>query len=163
MRGVRRHRATGRKIVFANGCFDLLHAGHIHCLKTAKELGDVLIVAVNSDAGVRRLKGPTRPVIGQQERATMLAALDCVDHVVIFDDDTPERLIAEIRPDVLVKGAEPRAEGVPGAEIVKLYGGEIVLVPLLADVSTTAIVKRLQSQASLPLDLPLDELAACSA
>ncbi|HQU41634.1 MAG TPA: D-glycero-beta-D-manno-heptose 1-phosphate adenylyltransferase [Pirellulales bacterium] len=155
------YRAAGRKIVFTNGCFDLLHPGHLHCLSAAKALGDVLIVAVNSDASVRRLKGPSRPIVGQRDRAAMLAALDCVDHVVIFDDDTPERLIADLRPDVLVKGAEARPNGVPGADLVQSYGGEVALVPLLADLSTTAIVKRRQGQASSRIDSRLNDLAAC--
>ncbi|HVA51374.1 MAG TPA: D-glycero-beta-D-manno-heptose 1-phosphate adenylyltransferase [Pirellulales bacterium] len=155
------YRAAGRKIVFTNGCFDLLHPGHLHCLSAAKALGDVLIVGVNSDASVRRLKGPSRPIVGQRDRAAMLAALDCVDHVVIFDDDTPERLIADLRPDVLVKGAEERPDGVPGADLVQSYGGEVALVPLLADLSTTAIVKRWQGQASSRIDSRLNDLAAC--
>jgi D-beta-D-heptose 7-phosphate kinase/D-beta-D-heptose 1-phosphate adenosyltransferase len=145
------HRARGRKIVFTNGCFDMLHPGHVHCLQAAKALGDVLIVAVNSDASVRRLKGASRPVIGEQQRATMLAALACVDHVVLFDGDTPEELIERLRPDVLVKGAEQRLGRLPGEEIVASYGGQVELVPLLAGVSTTGIVARLQSQASFAL------------
>jgi rfaE bifunctional protein nucleotidyltransferase chain/domain len=110
------HRQRGHKIVFTNGCFDLLHAGHLHCLTAAKAEGDLLVVALNSDAGVRRLKGASRPIVGQVERAAMLAALGCVDYVTIFDDDTPERLIAELHPDVLVKGAEARPAGIPGEQ-----------------------------------------------
>lgn len=141
-------RARGRRIVFTNGCFDLLHAGHVHCLRAAKTLGDILIVAVNSDASVRRLKGASRPVIGERERAAVLAALSCVDYVVTFDDDSPERLIELLKPDVLVKGAEYRPGGLPGESIVTSYGGRVELVPLLPDTSTTGIVERLCSQAS---------------
>ena len=136
------HRARGQRIVFTNGCFDLLHAGHVHCLTAAKALGDVLVVAVNSNASVRRLKGPSRPIVGQRYRAAMLAALACVDYVTIFDDDTPERLISEIRPDVLVKGAEPRPGEIPGESIVASCGGRVELVELLPGVSTTRLIKQ---------------------
>jgi D-beta-D-heptose 7-phosphate kinase/D-beta-D-heptose 1-phosphate adenosyltransferase len=132
-----------RTVVFSNGCFDLLHAGHVHCLRAAKALGDILVVGVNSDASVRRLKGASRPVVDQHHRAAMLAALTCVDHVVIFDDDTPERLIAELRPDVLVKGAEPRRGLIPGETIVASYGGRLELVPALPGISTTTLIERL--------------------
>lgn len=140
------HRNHGRRIVFTNGCFDLLHAGHVHCLQSAKKLGDVLVVAMNSDASIRRLKGPSRPIVGAEARAAVLEALGCVDHVVVFDDDSPERIIESLRPDVLVKGAEYRPNGLAGESIVLGYGGQVELVPLLPHASTTAIVERLRSQ-----------------
>jgi rfaE bifunctional protein nucleotidyltransferase chain/domain len=139
------HRQLGHKIVFTNGCFDLLHAGHLHCLTAAKAEGDILVVALNSDAGVRRLKGASRPIVNQRDRAAMLAALTCVDYVTIFDDDTPERLIAELHPDVLVKGAEARPAGIPGEQFVVSHGGRVVCAPLLPGISTTAFVERLRS------------------
>ena len=117
-----RYRRDGKTIVFTNGCFDLLHVGHISLLEEASRLGDILIVAINSDAGVRRLKGTERPIIGQDDRARMLAALECVDHVLIFDDDTPHRLLEAIRPDVLVKGGT--TGHIVGREIVESYLAE---------------------------------------
>jgi D-beta-D-heptose 7-phosphate kinase / D-beta-D-heptose 1-phosphate adenosyltransferase len=139
------HRSCGQRIVFTNGCFDLLHAGHVHSLITAKTMGDVLVVGLNSDASVRRLKGESRPIVAQSHRAAMLAALACVDYVVIFDEETPERLIAELRPDVLVKGDESPPEHIPGASIVASYGGRVELVPLLPGISTTALIERLRA------------------
>ncbi len=133
-------RDQGRRIILANGCFDLFHAGHLHCLTAAKALGDVFVVAINSDASVRRLKGASRPIVPQCDRAALLAALRCVDYVTVFDDDTPERLIAELRPDVLVKGAEVYLDGIPGESIVRSYGGRIELIPMLPGHSTTALI-----------------------
>ena len=144
------HRSAGRKIVFTNGCFDLLHVGHVTYLQEAARLGDVLVVAVNGDASVRKLKGPTRPVIGQTDRAAMLAALGCVDHVVVFDDDTPCELLRRLRPDVLVKGGTYRAEEVVGREIVESYGGRVALAGVVDGISTTTIVESLGKQASAP-------------
>jgi rfaE bifunctional protein nucleotidyltransferase chain/domain len=109
-------------------------------------LGDVLVVAVNSDASVRRLKGDSRPIVGDRDRASLLAALACVDYVTIFDDDTPERLIDELRPDVLVKGAETRPDGIPGSSLVASYGGRVELVPFLPDRSTTSLLARLRNE-----------------
>ncbi|MGH7139031.1 MAG: D-glycero-beta-D-manno-heptose 1-phosphate adenylyltransferase [Pirellulales bacterium] len=142
---VAEHKQTGRKIVFTNGCFDLLHVGHVSYLAEARELGDVLIVAVNSDASVRRLKGPTRPVIGQRDRAMMLAALAAVDYVVVFDEPTPHRLLEKLRPDVLVKGGTYAPEDVVGHEVVTAYGGRVRVVGLVEGVSTTKIVTSLQA------------------
>jgi D-beta-D-heptose 7-phosphate kinase/D-beta-D-heptose 1-phosphate adenosyltransferase len=134
-------RQSGQKIVFTNGCFDLLHVGHITYLQQAAALGDVLVIGLNSDAGVRELKGTTRPVICQQDRAAMLAALACVGNVVLFDEQTPLRLIEKIRPDVLVKGGDYRADQVVGREVVESYGGQVVIMPLVEGVSTTEIIK----------------------
>ncbi len=134
------YRAAGESIVFTNGCFDLLHPGHVACLQEAAGLGDVLVVAVNSDRSVRRLKGPDRPVLGADDRAAMLAALECVDHVLVFDADTPHEILRRIRPDVLVKGGTCRPDDIAGREIVEGYGGSVCLTGAVAGVSTTAIV-----------------------
>ena len=141
-------RRTGHRLVFTNGCFDLLHVGHVTLLQEAARLGDVLIVAINSDAGVRRLKGADRPVIGEGDRARMLAALECVDHVMIFDEDTPHRLLQAIRPDVLVKGGT--TSEIVGHELVEAYGGRAHRVPATADLSTTLLVQRIRKPSLLP-------------
>jgi len=134
------HRARGQRIVFTNGCFDLLHVGHIGYLSEAAQLGDVLIVAVNSDGSVRRLKGDGRPVIGEGDRAAMLAALAAVDYVIVHDDDRPEELLARLRPDVLVKGGDYSLEEVVGGQFVASYGGQVCVTRRIADVSTTGIL-----------------------
>ncbi len=133
-------RRLGRKVVFTNGCFDLLHVGHVTYLAEAAAAGDVLVVGVNSDASVSRLKGPQRPVIGQQDRAALLAALACVDAVVIFDEPTPHRLLELLRPDVLVKGGTYAPHEVVGREVVEAYGGEIRVTGVVEGISTTRIV-----------------------
>lgn len=139
-------RRIGRKVVFTNGCFDLLHVGHLKLLRAAREQGDVLIVGLNSDASVRRLKGPTRPMVPETDRAELLAGLHCVDAVVLFDEDTPARLIGDIVPNVLVKGADYRVDQVVGREIVEAAGGKVVLVDLVPDRSTTQLAERLREQ-----------------
>ena len=138
---IARRRQAGQTIVFTNGCFDLLHMGHVNYLQQARELGSCLIVAINSDASVRRLKGPSRPVIGQAERAGMLAALECVDYVTIFDEDTPMELLELLRPDVLVKGGTTPV--VVGRELVESYGGRVTTMDLVAGLSTTQIINRI--------------------
>ena len=141
-----RYRRAGRTVVWTNGCFDLLHPGHVSSLQSARELGDVLIVGLNGDASVRANKGPTRPVLNQHERAAVLSALECVDHVLIFDDPTPERVLAAVRPDVHCKGAEyapPYGKPVPEAATVIGYGGRIEYLPIVPGVSTTDIVSRI--------------------
>ena len=135
-------KAARQKVVFTNGCFDLLHPGHIHLLNQAKNLGDRLIVAVNSDASVKRLKGNERPILGERDRASLLAALDCVDLVLLFDEDTPEKLIKTIRPNVLAKGSDYKHDEVVGHNIVEGYGGETRLIKLLDGYSTTAIANK---------------------
>ena len=135
------HRAVGKRIVFSNGCFDLLHVGHITNLHQAAELGDLLVVGLNSDRSVRRLKGEKRPVIGQRDRAAILAALQCVDYVIIFDQDDPTELIDALRPDVLVKGGDYKTAQIIGKELVESYGGLVVTTPLVKGVSTTRILK----------------------
>ncbi len=136
-------RAEQKKIVFTNGCFDILHSGHIDYLNKAKNLGDVLIVGLNSDDSVRRLKGERRPILSQDDRATILDALKPVDYVVIFDEDTPFELIKKVRPDFLVKGGDYRAEEVVGYDIVSSDGGSVVIFPYLAGKSTTTIINRI--------------------
>jgi D-beta-D-heptose 7-phosphate kinase/D-beta-D-heptose 1-phosphate adenosyltransferase len=147
------YRLAGKTTVFANGCFDLLHVGHVTALQQAAVLGDVLIVAVNSDASVRRLKGEGRPVIGEDERAALIAALECVDHVLIFEDDTPHRLLEQIRPNVLVKGGT--TDDIVGREVVEAYGGCALHVSKSRGVSTTSIVVQIQtrSRASPPCEI----------
>jgi len=138
-----RERARGKRIVFTNGCFDLLHVGHVKYLQKAKSFGDILVLGLNTDDSIRRLKGPTRPLIGQEERAHILAALDCIDYVVLFDEDTPIRLIEAILPDVLVKGGDYTREGVVGHEIVEKHGGRVELVTFVEGKSTTSIIHRI--------------------
>jgi len=139
-----RQGATGQ-VVFTNGVFDLLHAGHIHVLESARALGDALIVGVNTDASVRRLdKGHERPIVPAADRARVLAALACVDCVVLFDEDTPAHIIAALQPDVLVKGGDYNPDTVVGADTVRARGGRVVIIPLLPDRSTTRLVERLR-------------------
>ena len=137
------HQAN-KKIVFTNGCFDLLHAGHITSLSNAKKKGDYLFVGLNSDASVRRLKGESRPVVDQDNRAKMLEAISCVDYIIIFDEDTPQDLIERIYPDVLIKGADWRGKYVAGQECVLSRGGEIVFEDLGPNISTTEIIRRIK-------------------
>jgi D-beta-D-heptose 7-phosphate kinase/D-beta-D-heptose 1-phosphate adenosyltransferase len=137
-----RERQAGR-VVFTNGVFDLLHPGHVDVLVAARACGDALIVGLNSDDSVRRLKGPSRPVRGEADRACVLAALEVVGAVVVFPEDTPLELIRELRPDVLVKGGDYSAETVVGAADVVARGGEVVIVPLTPGQSTTSIVERM--------------------
>ncbi len=139
------HRAQGRKIVFTNGCFDILHVGHARLLEEARRAGSLLVVGVNGDRSVRRLKGNGRPVVPQAERAALLASLACVDYVAIFDEDVPERLIRAVRPDILVKGEDWRGKGVVGQRFVESYGGRVELVKLVPGRSTTNIVARIRA------------------
>ena len=133
------------RLVFTNGCFDVLHRGHVACLVQARRLGDVLLVAVNADASVRRLgKGPERPLVDERSRAEVVAALECVDIVTLFDEDTPRELIAELRPDVLVKGGDYAEDEVAGAGTVRGRGGRVVIVPLVPGCSTSALVERIR-------------------
>jgi rfaE bifunctional protein nucleotidyltransferase chain/domain len=139
-----REKRNGRSVVFTNGCFDLLHPGHLHSLERARELGDVLVVGLNSDASVRQLKGAGRPVIAERERAEILAALECVDAVVIFDALTPRAVVAALLPDVLVKGGDWSDDQIVGREEVEAAGGRVVSVPVLPGYSTTAILRRIR-------------------
>ncbi len=137
----RNWQAAGEKVVFTNGCFDILHAGHVRYLSAARELGDRLVVGLNTDASVRRLKGPKRPVAPEQDRAEVLSALASVDAVTLFDDDTPETLIKLLLPDILVKGADWPVEKIAGAKAVIEHGGSVLTVPLLEGRSTTGIIE----------------------
>ena len=134
---------AGKKVVFTNGCYDILHPGHIRLLESARSLGDILILALNTDASVQRLKGPTRPLVSQDERAELAAALQAVDAVTFFDEDTPRELIAALQPEVLVKGADYRKDEVVGGDIVESYGGKVVLAELVPGYSTTATIARM--------------------
>ena len=135
-------RAAGARVVFTNGCFDILHAGHVRYLAAARALGDVLILGLNSDASVRRLKGEMRPVNTAEDRAEVVGALKSVDYVVIFGEDTAENLIAKVRPAVYAKGGDYTRETLPEARIVESYGGEVAFIPLVAGKSTTGIIER---------------------
>ena len=132
-----------KKIVFTNGCFDLLHAGHADYLNKAKSLGDILVVGINSDASVRRIKGEKRPILPQQIRAYLLDNLKPVDYVVIFEEDTPLELIKAIKPDVLVKGADWDLDRIVGADFVLSYGGRVERIPFSFDISTSKVVERI--------------------
>jgi D-beta-D-heptose 7-phosphate kinase/D-beta-D-heptose 1-phosphate adenosyltransferase len=138
-----REKRNGRKVVFTNGCFDLLHPGHVSLLAQARAACDRLVVGLNSDESIGRLKGPNRPVQPEAARAAVLASLASVDLVVVFAEDTPRALIEAIRPDILVKGADYRVEEVVGADIVQSYGGKVLLADLIAGHSTTATIKKI--------------------
>jgi D-beta-D-heptose 7-phosphate kinase / D-beta-D-heptose 1-phosphate adenosyltransferase len=140
-------RARGEKVVFTNGCFDLVHVGHLRYLQAARRLGDRLVVAINSDASMRRLKGPERPILPAEQRLKVLAGFGCVDFVLAFGEDTPHALLEAIRPEVLVKGANYAVEGVVGREIVEAYGGEVKTVALTENRSTTDLVSRIRAGA----------------
>jgi D-beta-D-heptose 7-phosphate kinase/D-beta-D-heptose 1-phosphate adenosyltransferase len=139
-----RLRSLGRKLVFTNGCFDILHPGHVDYLGFARSQGDALVVGMNSDASVRRIKGPSRPIVPEADRAKVLAGLESVDYVVLFDEDEPAALIAVLLPDVLVKG-EDWAHYVSGREVVERHGGKIVLARLVQGRSTTNIIERIRA------------------
>lgn len=143
---VQQARSEGKKIVFTNGCFDILHAGHVAYLQQAKELGDCLIVAINSDESVTRLKGPGRPINQVEQRMLVLAGLGVVDWVVSFTDDTPERLLKRLKPEILVKGGDYNLDEVVGAEIVHSYGGDVKVLRVVSDISTSIIIKRMLRQ-----------------
>lgn len=140
------HRAERRRIVFTNGCFDLVHVGHTRYLQAARDLGDVLVVGVNTDASVRRLnKGIGRPIVPESQRAEVLAALACVDYVILFDEPDPGRLVADLQPDVLVKGGDWGLDQIVGREIVEAHGGVVKTIPLVPGISTTALVEKIRN------------------
>ncbi len=136
-------RRSGKKVVFTNGCFDLLHSGHVRYLREAKAAGDVLIIGLNSDRSVRGLKGPGRPLVPEGERAELLAALEMVDYVVIFDRPTPRELIAAIAPDILVKGGDWKRDRIAGADEVEAAGGRVLIVPLVPGRSTSRLLEKI--------------------
>ncbi len=132
-----------KKIVFTNGCFDILHVGHVRYLKAAKALGDVLIVGLNTDASVKKLKGNDRPINTETDRAEVLLALEAVDHVVLFGEQTAESLIAEVKPNIYVKGGDYTLETLPEAKIVQSYGGRVEFIPMVAGRSTTNVINKI--------------------
>ncbi len=139
---VARLRERGQRVVLTNGCFDILHVGHARYLEAARSLGDVLLVAINSDRAVRELKGNNRPIVNEDDRAEMVAALGSVDYVTIFDEISPRSLIADARPDVLVKGGDYRLDEIHGREEVEAAGGRVVALPFIEGASTTSIIER---------------------
>ena len=145
-----RRRREGEKIAFTNGCFDILHVGHVRYLREARKRGDLLILALNSDVSVRAIKGEKRPLLPEEERAEVVASLDAVDYVTLFNETTPLRLIEYLRPDVLVKGGDWKKEAVVGGEAVRSWGGEVVLVPVVEGASTTNIIERVLSAYGQP-------------
>jgi D-beta-D-heptose 7-phosphate kinase/D-beta-D-heptose 1-phosphate adenosyltransferase len=146
VRLLEQHRTDKRSIVFTNGCFDLLHVGHVKYLQAARQLGDLLVLGLNSDDSIRRLKGDNRPLIEQDERAHILAALHCIDYIVIFDEDTPLELIETLRPDILVKGGDYTPDGVVGRDLVESYGGRVELIQFVDGKSTTGIIEKILQQ-----------------
>ena len=140
---------NGSRVVFTNGCFDILHPGHIRSLEQARELGDALVVGLNSDASVRQLKGEGRPVLPEHERAEILAALECVDAVVVFDDLTPREVIARLLPDVLVKGGDWAGDKIVGREEVEAAGGRVVSAPVVLGFSTSDILRKIRDGATI--------------
>ncbi len=151
------YRQARRVVVWTNGCFDLLHAGHVRSLGAARAFGDVLIVGLNSDQSVRMLKGTGRPILPQADRAEILAALECVDHVILFDDLVPTRLLEHVRPDVHCKGADyapPHGKPIPEQAIVEAYGGRVAFLPMLAGISTSELICRIRQLAGP--DYPAD-------
>jgi rfaE bifunctional protein nucleotidyltransferase chain/domain len=147
-----REKRNGKRVVFTNGCFDLLHPGHIHSLEAARNLGDFLIVGINSDESVRTLKGANRPLIEEQERAEILAALECVDGVVIFDELTPQNVIAALLPDILVKGSDWPGNQIVGREEVEAVGGRVVLIDNVPGYSTTEILNKIREHEPAKLE-----------
>jgi rfaE bifunctional protein nucleotidyltransferase chain/domain len=139
-----RLKKAGRRIVFTNGCFDILHYGHIRLLEKAKASGDILIVGMNSDASVKKIKGPSRPIRSQRERSAILAALESVDYVIVFDEPTPGRVIMALAPDVLVKGGDWHEGDIVGADFVRSRGGKVMTIPLERGYSTTGLVKKIR-------------------
>jgi rfaE bifunctional protein nucleotidyltransferase chain/domain len=138
-------RRNGKSVVFTNGCFDLLHRGHVHVLRQAKAAGDLLIVAINSDQSVKAIKGPTRPVAAEIDRLELIAAMEMVDCVIVFDEPDPSKLITAIKPNVLAKGGDWGADEVVGADIVERQGGRVLLVPYLKGYSTTEMIERIRN------------------
>ena len=144
-----RAKAQGKVVVFTNGCFDLLHRGHVHTLREAKAQGDLLIVALNSDRSVKRIKGPRRPIMPETDRIELIAAMEMVDYVVVFDEPDPYRLISAIKPDVLAKGGDWESDKIIGADVVEQNGGRVAVIPYLKGYSTTEIIERIKDGENL--------------
>ena len=138
-------RTNGKKVAFTNGCFDLLHRGHVHVLRAARACADLLIVGINSDQSVKQIKGPTRPVLPESDRCELLGAMEMVDFVVLFNEPDPHNLISAIRPDVLVKGGDWHTEKIIGSDMVEEAGGRVVVVPYIKGFSTTEIIERIKN------------------
>jgi glycerol-3-phosphate cytidylyltransferase len=147
---IARIRQAGGRVVFTNGCFDLLHPGHISYLRAARSLGDTLVLGLNSDASVKRLKGLSRPVVPEKDRAAVLEALDSVDAVFIFAEDTPIRLMRELEPAVYVKGGDYRVEDLPEAEVAREFGAEVRIIPFEPGYSTSALIEKIKRMADAP-------------
>lgn len=143
---IQKEKEKGKKIVFTNGCFDIIHAGHVDYLEKAKSLGDFLVVGLNSDESVRRLKGQSRPINPVNQRKRVLEGLKAVDLVVVFEEDTPERLIKEIKPDILVKGGDWKIENIVGADFVMSYGGKVYTIDFIYNTSTTKIIEKVKNE-----------------
>lgn len=143
-------REAGGRVVFTNGCFDLLHPGHVSYLRAARSLGDALVVGLNSDASVRKLKGSSRPVVPEKDRAAVLEALESVDAVVVFGEDTPIRLMRELEPDVYVKGGDYRIEDLPEAKVAAEIGAEVRIIPFEPGYSTSALIEKIKSMSDAP-------------
>lgn len=143
---IKRIKCLGKKIVFTNGCFDIIHAGHVKYLQEARKLGDLLVVGLNSDNSVKHLKGTTRPINNQKNRAILLKALRSVDYVIIFEEDTPYNLIKELKPDILVKGGDWKINDIVGADIVLANGGQVFSLSFVKGLSTTAILEKIQKE-----------------
>ena len=140
---VARLKRQGKKVVFTNGCFDILHVGHVRYLRKAKQRGDVLVIGVNTDRSVKKIKGEKRPVVPEKERAEILSALESVDYIVLFDEPNPLRLIEALRPNVLVKGADWPKSRIVGREVVEKIGGRVVRIPLVAGASSTGVIEKI--------------------
>mgnify|MGYP001337172713 FL=1 len=144
MKNIDQWRNENKKIVFTNGCFDLIHLGHIELLARSSDLGDILIIGVNSDSSIQKLKGENRPIIEEDSRVKQLAALEFVDAIVLFHEDTPQKLIEKIKPNVITKGGDYKAENVVGNEVVTQKNGQVVIIPLTQGYSTTSILKKIK-------------------
>ena len=148
---IARAREVGERVVFTNGCFDLLHPGHVSYLGAARALGDALVVGLNSDASVKRLKGPERPLVPERDRAAVLVALESVDAVIVFGEDTPVRLLRELKPAVYVKGGDYRIEDLPEAKVAAEIGAEVRILPFEVGYSTTALIEKIRGMPNAPL------------
>ena len=140
-----RLRSKGKKVVFTNGCFDILHVGHVDYLSRARGLGDILIVGLNSDSSVRKIKGKGRPINNERDRAKVLSSLSCVDYICLFSESTPERIIKELRPDILVKGGDWKIQDIVGSEFVRSCGGKVKRIPFVKGYSTTSLINKIES------------------
>tara|TARA_B100000902_G_C26861694_1_gene693354 strand:- start:160 stop:654 length:495 start_codon:yes stop_codon:yes gene_type:complete len=145
MKNIDQWRNENKKIVFTNGCFDLIHLGHIELLASSSDLGDVLIIGVNTDSSIQKLKGENRPIIEEDSRVKQLAALEFVDAVILFNESTPQKLIEKIKPDVITKGGDYKAENVVGNEVVTQKNGQVVIIPLTQGYSTTSLLKKIKN------------------